>query len=163
VRRYDNELVGYSVDGRRRRIVLHTEDVHRQNPHPRIDVVFESVEFYQFRYATLVSIVFDVQEHPMRRALEKRAAEFDEAFRRSGWPDRWETDPVPPARGSPSGVGVQGPPLLRDRVLVRFRRMGRRGAGRVCGGRGGALSGATAGRIFRCGAPRELAGEIVTR
>jgi hypothetical protein len=90
---HDNRLIGYAVDGRNRRIVLHTEDVHGQNPPRFLDVVFEGVEFYQFRCAALVSIVLEILEQPLRRALEGRSAELDEAYRRCGWPDRWDHDP----------------------------------------------------------------------
>jgi hypothetical protein len=90
---HDNRLVGYTVDGHKRRIVLHTEDVHGQNGTPRIDAVFENVAFYQFRRATLVSIVFEVEERPLRQALEEMKDELDDGYRRCGWPDGWDHRP----------------------------------------------------------------------
>jgi hypothetical protein len=90
---HDNHLVGYTVDGRNRRIVLHTEDVHGQNPPPRLDVVFENVEFYQFPRAALVSIVFGIEERALRQALEELRGELDESYRQCGWPDGWRHEP----------------------------------------------------------------------
>jgi hypothetical protein len=90
---HDNHLVGYTVDGRNRRIVLHTEDVHGQNPPPGLDVVFENVQFYQFPRATLVSIVFGVEERLLRQALQELKSELDEASRQCGWPDGWRHEP----------------------------------------------------------------------
>jgi hypothetical protein len=90
---HDNHLIGYAVDGRNRRIVLHTEDVHGTNPPHRLDVVFENVQLYQFPCANLVSIVLEILEQPLRQALEKRKSELDEAFRRCGWPECWDSEP----------------------------------------------------------------------
>lgn len=93
MRAHDNHVVGYSVDGRGRRIILHTENVYAPEPHPRLDVVFVGVEFYQFKCAALVSVLLDITEMPLRATLGAMAEELDAAFRRCGWPDRWDSRP----------------------------------------------------------------------
>ena len=94
MRAHDNHVVGYSVDGQGCRIVLHTENPYAPEPHPRLDVVFVGVEFYQFRFAMLVSILTEITEMPLREALEGVRDEIDAGHRRCGWPDRWDPEPA---------------------------------------------------------------------
>jgi hypothetical protein len=94
MRAHDHDVVGYSVDGRGRRIILQTENSYAPEPRPRLDVVFVGVEFYQFRFANLVSILAEITEVPLREALETMADELSEGIHSCGWPERWGMDPA---------------------------------------------------------------------
>jgi hypothetical protein len=94
MRAHDNHIVGYEVDGRGRRIILHTENTYVPEPHPRLDVVFAGVELFQFRYADLVSILTEITEIPLREALERTTDEFAAGHHLCGWPAGWSLEPA---------------------------------------------------------------------
>lgn len=85
---HDNHLVGYTVDGKARRIELRTE---RRDPDETIDVVvFEGVEAYSFRHDCLGNIIFDICEQPLDEALQAHWSEFEAGHRENGWPRFWQ-------------------------------------------------------------------------
>jgi hypothetical protein len=83
---HDNNLIGYTVDGSARRIELRTERREPGRPHERVDVIFDGVEAYAFRYDCLGNIIFDICEQPLEEALQAHWSEFDAGHRASGWP-----------------------------------------------------------------------------
>jgi hypothetical protein len=89
---HDNSLIGYTVDGSARRIELRTERREPGQPHERVDVIFEGVEAYAFRYDCLSNIICDVCEQPLDTALQAHWSEFDAGHRASGWPRFWQGD-----------------------------------------------------------------------
>ena len=59
---HDHHLVSYEVDGRAKRIVLHTEYAYAKSSHEATDVVFEGVVDHYFRNCVSPSIMDDVKE-----------------------------------------------------------------------------------------------------
>jgi hypothetical protein len=86
---HDNHLLGYTVDGVARRIVLHTEYRYGQEPFERTDVVFEGVLDHYFRNPILPSIIFDVEEVETQFITSRDKTSIDEGHKIAGWPSFW--------------------------------------------------------------------------
>jgi hypothetical protein len=84
---HDNTIVGYTVDGHARRILLRTE---AEGSREKIDVVFEGVEAYSFRHDCFGNIVLHICEMPLDEALQAHWSELDAGHRESGWPPFWQ-------------------------------------------------------------------------
>jgi hypothetical protein len=89
---HDNHLVGYTVDGKSRRIELRTEHREAGRLCETVDVIFEGVLAYSFRYDCLGSIIFDICEQPFVATLEAHWSELEAGHRQSGWPPFWQGD-----------------------------------------------------------------------
>ena len=88
---HDNRIVGYDVDGERRRIVLHTES-DRREAKERTDIVFEGVVAYLFENDNFGNILFGVEELP----LEDFIAGNEQLFQTGvafAWPGPWNLSP----------------------------------------------------------------------
>lgn len=89
---HDYHLIGYTVEGKARRIVLRTEWAYPGTPYERRDVIFEAVEAYSFRYDCLENIIFDICDQPLEEAIQAHWSEFESGHRASGWPPFWQSD-----------------------------------------------------------------------
>jgi len=91
---HDSLLTGYSVDGRSRTIVLHTEP-HAGGGTAFIDVVFRGVVAYHLEGDCLHNIVGRIEEAKPADWWFDRAV-FGARFAQYGWPGSWD-----PKRESP--------------------------------------------------------------
>ena len=88
---HDNHITGYEVDGKNRRIVLHTEFV-TPDREEFTDVVFEGVFGYRFELDNFTNIVFGVEESTIEKLVrsEKPSFEYGVNYR---WPGEWNKGP----------------------------------------------------------------------
>jgi hypothetical protein len=87
---HDSLLTGYTVDGKIRSIVFHTEP-HRGGGDVPIDVVFAGVIAYHIEADCFENIVFDIEEVPASQIVGDGTA-FAERHRLHGWPEGWNPD-----------------------------------------------------------------------
>ncbi|NTU72076.1 MAG: hypothetical protein HGB10_09700 [Coriobacteriia bacterium] len=87
---HDNRVIGFEVDGRARRIVLHTVYEEAATVEST-DVVFEGILAYHLAGDNLeANILLDVEEWAVEELLGEQAGLF-EAGRKHGWPGVWNT------------------------------------------------------------------------
>ena len=86
---HDSLLTGYEVDGKGRRIVLHTEP-HQGGGEVRIDIEFHGVVAYHFEGDLFQNIVFGVDEVEAEKIIGDGAA-FAERELQYGWPRGWDS------------------------------------------------------------------------
>ena len=92
---HDSLLIGYEVDGRGRRIVLHTVP-HQGGGEVPIDVIFEGVGAYHLEGDCLQNIIFDIVETSAQEVVGDGRA-FRERHRWCGWPRDWDSRTEEPA------------------------------------------------------------------
>ena len=82
---HDNKLVGFTVDGIAKRIVLNTifDD---QTPIEHTDVVFDGVMDHFFRDTVMPSIIFDIEPEDVAHVLTLYLDEISTGHQRGGWP-----------------------------------------------------------------------------
>ncbi len=88
----DYWLTGIVVDIKRGQIRLHAEWPHADLPEgmPRTtEVRISGVEAYHLIHDNLSTIIGWLLESPLTGFVSRHAAEFDEGFRRRGWPHFW--------------------------------------------------------------------------
>lgn len=86
---HDSLLTGYTIDGRARTIVMHTEP-HQGGGDAFVDVRFDGVGAYRFENDLLQNIVFDIAEaSPDEAASIMR--DIDANGGRNGFPRDWDT------------------------------------------------------------------------
>ena len=88
---HDNKLVGFSVDGSAKRIVLNTIN-DEQTPVEHTDVVFDGVIDHFFRDALLPSIIFDIEPADATFVLTRYLDVISTGYRRGGWPSFYDAE-----------------------------------------------------------------------
>jgi hypothetical protein len=102
---HDNHVLGYSVDAKRRSIVLHTEFRFGSAPFERTDVKFEGVLGYHFQ-DSLGGILFDVGGSTSRSSSRATLICFARERRTAGRSCPAPTIPLPSS--SPRGRARSG-------------------------------------------------------
>ncbi|MHC4433581.1 MAG: hypothetical protein ACYTBS_17210 [Planctomycetota bacterium] len=86
---HDHLLESYTVDCRRRRVILRTRP-HHDGESEQTDVVFFEVAAYHFQDDCFGNILLEIDETDSVGIVDDHKAMFDSG-RRYGWPGPWNT------------------------------------------------------------------------
>ncbi len=84
---HDSRVVGYEVDGERRRIVLHTQ-FKASDCIESIDIIFEGFLAYYFENDNFGNILIGVEELPVAQLVGEYRSLFEEGAK-CVWPGPW--------------------------------------------------------------------------